>query len=330
MLNFMNCLGKISLVILLLTTFAHAGLDQIINPQSGMFDFIGISASDTHSSVSDMPDTSGVNADHDVRYYTKDETNEIVEGNTFDFFLNNTNSDISAPIQYFVMDASETGDAESSFSDTITNDAFLIDTFATSTSEPTFTELVIGIYVLHIHADTTTGANVGSARLYWELWKRTHPGGVETLLITSEESNILTGIKTSLEIHGTLATDTTLASTDRLVTKVYANIETSRPTDPVVTFYAEGTTATHFEVKTTISAYDDRYVEVRGDTMTGNLIVDADVTCDTLNYTTLNPAVSGGDAAWEVDGSNDLMPVIGAFTTVHFEVDGNDDIMPIL
>ncbi|HDY68905.1 MAG TPA: hypothetical protein ENH85_14080 [Candidatus Scalindua sp.] len=230
-------------------------------------DELGASKPSIHTS--DMPDTGGTNDDHDPRYYTKDEVNDIVEGAAFDFFLNDTNSDISAPTQYFVMDPTLTGEAESSFSDTITNDAFLIDTFATSTSEPTFTELIIGVYTLHIHADTTTGASTGTARLYFELWKRTHPGAVETLLITSEESNLLTGVKTSLEIHGSLTADTVLDVTDRLVIKVYANIEVSRPTDPVVTFYAEGTTSTLFEVKTTIAAFDDRYIEVLGDTYAG-------------------------------------------------------------
>ena len=207
----------------------------------------------------------------DIRYYTKDEVNDLVEGASFDFFLNDTASDIDT---YFVMDPSETDEAESSFSDTITGDAFLIDTFATSTAEPTFTELMIGIYSLHIHAETTVGANVKTVRLYYELYKRTHPGAVETLLVTSEESSILTNVKDAVEIHGSLTSDTILDSTDRLVVKIYANIEDGAPprnTDPLVTLYAEGNLASRFEVKTTISAFDDRYVEVTGDTMTGNL-----------------------------------------------------------
>ena len=212
----------------------------------------------------------------DIRYYTKDEVNDIVEGASFDFFLNNTNSDISSPTQYFVMDPTETGEAESSFSDTVTGDAFLIDTFATSTSEPTFTELIIGIYSLHIHAETTVGANIKTVRLYYELYKRTHPGGIETLLITSEESDVLTDTKLAVEVHGTLSSDTILDSTDRFVVKIYANIEDDAPprnTNPLVTLYAEGNLASRFEVKTTIAAFDDRYVQVTGDRMTGDLLM---------------------------------------------------------
>ncbi len=234
-----------------------------------------------HENLPDMP--SATNADHDPRYYTKDEINDIVEGAAFDFFLNDTASDIGG---YFVMDPSETGEAESSFSDTITGDDFLIDSFATSTSEPTFTELIIGIYSLHIHAETTVGANVKTVRLYYELYKRTHPGGVETLLITSEESSILTNVKEAVEVHGSLSSDTILDSTDRLVVKIYANIEDGDPprnTNPLVTFYAEGNLASRFEVKTTISAFDDRYVEVTGDTMTGPLTLDSAIPVFTMN-----------------------------------------------
>ncbi len=239
-----------------------------------------------HSDLSDMPDVGGTNPDHDPRYYTKDEVNELVEGASFDFFLNNTGSDIGG---YFVMDPSETGDAESSFFDTITGDAFLIDSFATSTTEPTFTELMIGIYSLHIHTETTVGANVKTVRLYYELYKRTHPGAVETLLVTSEESSILTNVKDAVEIHGSLTSDTVLASTDRLVVKIYANIEDGDPprnTNPLVTLYAEGNLASRFEVKTTISAFDDRYVEVTGDIMTGNL---------TMNASTANINLTSGN-----------------------------------
>ncbi len=214
---------------------------------------------------------SGIQGNITLDVYTKDEVNSIVEGNTFDFFLNDALSGIGSP-EYFTMDPSETGLTESTFSGTITGDAFLIDSFVTSTSEPTFTELVAGIYALHIHADTTTGANVGTARIYWEFYKRTHPGGVETLLITSEESNILIGSATEIDIHGTASAVTVLGDTDRLVIKIYANIEVSRPSDPIVTLRAEGTTATHFEVVTTLTAFDDRYVEVEGDTMTGQLL----------------------------------------------------------
>ena len=133
---------------------------------------------------------------------------------------------------------------------------------------------MIGIYSFHVHAETTVGVNVKTVKIYYELYRRTHPGGTETLLVTSEESSVLTDIKSAVEVHGTLSSDTILASTDRLVIKIYANIEDDDPprsTNPLVTLYAEGDLATRFEVKTTISAFDDRYVQVTGDTMTGTL-----------------------------------------------------------
>lgn len=251
-----------------------------------------------HDTLPDIPTQIGEDAGHNAIYYTKDEVNDIVEGNTFDFFLNNTLAGIGSP-EYFTMDPTETGEGASTFSDTITNDAFLIDSWATSTSEPTFSALVSGIYAFHIHAETTTGANVGTVRLYWELYRRLADSPfTETLLITSEQSNILVGAELEYDIHGTLATDFMLDVTDRLVLKVYANIEVSRPTDPVVTLTAEGSTAAHFEVVTTITAFDDRYVQVAGDTMTGPLNMSSDINiADThhlvIGNDSLIPIVSG-------------------------------------
>ena len=210
----------------------------------------------------------------DIRYYTKDEVNDIVEGNTFDFFLNNTLSGIGTP-EYFTMDATQTGEAESTFSDTITGDAFLIDSFTTTVSEPTFTNLVAGIYSFHIHGETTVGINVKTVRLYWELYRQLGDSPfTETLLLTSEESDVLTASNTEYDIHGSLVDSFMLNASDRLVLKVYANIENDSPprnTNPLVTLRVEGTTASHFEVVTNISAFDDRYVQVTGDSMTGNL-----------------------------------------------------------
>ncbi len=238
------------------------------------FNLLALNARLRHSLLLDIATSPEDNADHDGRYYTKDEVNDIVEGNTFDFFLNDTLSGIGSP-EYRTMDATPTGDAESTFSDTITGDAFLIDSFTTSVTEPTFTNLVAGIFSLHIHGETTVGANVKTVRLFWELYRRLADAPfTETLLITSEESDILTSDDTEYDLHGSLADAFMLNATDRLVLKVYANIEDGDPprnTNPLVTLRAEGVTASHFEVVTNITAFDDRYVQVTGDTMSGDL-----------------------------------------------------------
>ena len=242
----------------------------------------------------------------DKTFYTKEEIDGFLAGISFDFFLNNTASDIGT---YFVMDPTQTGDAESSFSDTITGDGFLIDSFATSTTEPTFTELVSGIFSVHIHAETTVGANVKTVRLYFELYKRTHPGGTETLLFTSEESEVLTDTKTAIDVHGFLSSDTVLASTDRFVLKIYANIEDGDPprnTNPLVTLYAEGTLATRFELKTIVSAFDERYLLLNGSNanttidIQGQNLVTRDIECrflDALTVTCNSASATGSFSA---------------------------------
>lgn len=265
----------------------------------------------SHADADDMPDTGGTVSDHDVRYYTKDEVNEIVEGAVFEYFLNDTLSGIGSP-EYRTMDPTETGDVESDFADTITDDAFLIDSFITVAPEPTFVNLMSGIYSFHLHAETTTGVGVKTTRLFWELYKRLASDPfTETLLLTSEESTILTNSDTEYDIHGTLSTDVVLGDTDLLVLKVYANIEDGDPprnTDPLVTFHAEGTTATHLEVRTTIGAFDDRYVFVAGDTSTGKQAIRVTSQQLELEHDASNQADftvgSGGDLTLTTSGGD--------------------------
>ena len=152
------------------------------------------------------------NLNLDGRYYTQGEIHELIAGANFDFFLNDSASDIGG---YSVMKSDETGEAESSDSAVIVADATPIEEYATPVGEPTFTTISGGTYSLHFHASTTVGANVGTVRIYYELYSRTHPGGIETLIATSEESDVLTAVKTSYEVHCT-HTETIIGVDDRL------------------------------------------------------------------------------------------------------------------
>lgn len=260
---------------------------------------------------------------------TKEYVDTLSAGIEFDFFLNNTASDIGT---YFEMKAEATGEAESSFTETITADATLIDVWATASGDPALTTLAEGAYELHFHADTTVGANVSTARIYFEFYKRS-AGGAETLLTTSEESNVLTSNTVSLQVHANLITDEDILVTDRLVIKVYGNIDTSRPSDPDVTIYAEGLNATRFAISTTSTASDNRYF-VKNGLSGGQIAYGGNATGDDLELHSTSHATKGtinlGDTAYVDEVNNRLGIGIAAPTDLlHLYATGADTTLKI-
>ena len=208
---------------------------------------------------------------------TKEYVDTALGGIAFDFFLSDT-----ADGSFSVMFPQETGDAQSTDFETITSASLpgtLIEAYITETSEPTFVVLTEGVYTFHFHGevDTTTGRD--KAKVLFELWQ-TDLSGVDILkLMTSEQSAQLTTTETQYEVHAVLPSETLIGVTDRLVLKVYGILvaATGNP-DPVVTITMEGTgattTATRISIKTDLTAFDDRYVEVAGDTWTGTMNTD--------------------------------------------------------
>lgn len=204
-----------------------------------------------HVDLNDMPSAS--NPDHDARYYTQDQVNELVAGSSFDFFFSDNASLIA---DYNFMFPAETGEAESSFTETVDANGVVIATFITEVGQPTFSVITEGVYEVHIHASATVAGDK-DAVLFWELWERDGSGN-ETLLISSEETIVLTAASTQYDIHGNLLTEERLDG-NRLVVKVKANLATMTGNDPDVTIVQEGITDSRILVRTTIGAFDDRY-----------------------------------------------------------------------
>ncbi len=227
---------------------------------------------------------------HDPRYFTHAEVLDLIEGAAFSFHPSDTADGTIAG--YNIMFDLDTDEAESTIGVEIIADDTLIKAFITETGQPTFTALAAGVYAGNLHLLATT-AGKKDTKIYWTLLKRA-AGGAETLLITSEESAVLTNTETHYEIHGVLTTDQTLLSDDRLVFKVYGNQDTGAGGDATATLYMEGTTATRVDVLTHFLAFDDRYVQVTGDTMTGSLAMgDNSVTgLDTLAFTDYSGVLS--------------------------------------
>ena len=182
-----------------------------------------------------------------------------------DFFFTDTLHAI-AGIYYQMVD-SPTEEAESTFISAPLGggDGQVLVNWATNSGVPGTLALPGGVFGCHIHASKSGNRSV---RLYYEVYKRTDPGGVETLLLTSEVSDLVTA-KAGFEIHASIATETDLDTTDILVIKWYANLGTGNPT--TITLYAEGTSDSHLKVPVESSIFNNIYVRRDGVTpLTGD------------------------------------------------------------
>ena len=76
--------------------------------------------------------------------------------------------------------------------------------------------------------------------------------GIEQLMMTSEETGVLTNSETIYDVHATLSAEVILEADDRLVLKVYGNID-GAGSDPDATVYQEGVTTTRVVVAAPLS-----------------------------------------------------------------------------
>lgn len=199
----------------------------------------------------------------DGRYYTEDEVDEIIAGVLLNYWLSDTADGVIGG--YNRLFDTDTGEAQSSIGPiTIAADPTTIKAFVTEIGKPALTILSAGVYALDIHAKTTVGANVKPAHLRWYLKKRTHPGGVETPLLTSEDSSALTDAEEHYTLCTTLAEQIEIGATDRLTLLVVGIPEGAKPGDPDVTIYMEGTCASRIAIRTTSAALDARFLRTDG------------------------------------------------------------------
>ena len=265
---------------------------KVVDDGNGYGKLVLDASSINHGNLGDMPDAGGTNTDHDARYFTHTEVLELIEGAAFSFHPSDTADGVIAG--YNIMFDEDTGEAESTIVVDITANDTLIKAFITESDQPTFTSLSAGVYAGQLHLSATT-AGKKDTKVYWTLSKRA-AGGAETLLITSEESAVLTNTNTHYAIHGSLTTDQTILSDDRLVFKVYGNQDTGAGGDATATIYMEGTTATRIDVQTHFLAFDDRYVQVAGDTMSGDLDMGTNSISNIASISATGSIVTGTNA----------------------------------
>ncbi len=184
----------------------------------------------------------------------------------FEFFLNNTASDIGG-IYYKMLDL-PTGEVQSSFTSAPlgeSDDQPLVN-FATEAGVPSIGTFQHGIYSAHIHAEKTVG--IKPVQIYFAIY-RYEPDTTETLITTSEVSDLITS-ETEVELHAVLASDVEVNNADRLILKWFANVGATG-SDATVVLYVEGTTAAHLllpittEILTSIFVRRDGTVSLTGD-----------------------------------------------------------------
>lgn len=115
----------------------------------------------------------------------------------------------------------------------------LVASFATAAGDTGITLLPMGQAFRHFHVGTGAANQVG--RLKVELYKRTHPGGVETLLRSGYSQNFNDAQGQELEWGQFFETGHALDPTDRVVFKLYT-ARVSGPATCDVKVYFEGTT----------------------------------------------------------------------------------------
>ncbi len=103
-------------------------------------------------------------------------------------------------------------------------------------------ELPIGVYNFHIHCQASSATKLS---MYAELYHR-NAGGTETLLLTTEDSDLIPIIKGSIGFHGTLATEKDWIAGDRIVIKLYGKNNSASSRN--LTIYVEGNTASRAEL----------------------------------------------------------------------------------
>jgi len=181
------------------------------------------------------------------------------------YYMLNTASGES---DYKLCASSAPGGGEQSVSGTsLSDDDYIQGWIAPNTNEPD--KLLLGVYNWRIYAEKTSGTKI--LRLYWKLVERKNDDS-EVVIGTSVVSNEITSGKSSYIIPLTLSADHDIASDSYVVGKIHANVS-GGGNAPSVTLYYEGDSASHWQIPVNTEIFNNTYVNIDGDTMTGDLVM---------------------------------------------------------
>jgi hypothetical protein len=174
----------------------------------------------------------------------KEYVDSSIPANVSLFFTENS-SDIGGV--YLDMEVSPVTDTEESTLTAIPGSSAgtLMATFATLLADRVIGEIVelpVGVYGFHVHCEASSADKLS---MYAEIYHR-NAGGTETLLLTTEDSNLIPTTKGSITFHGSLLTEKEWVSTDRIVIKLYGKNNSAASRN--LTIYVEGDTASRSEL----------------------------------------------------------------------------------
>ena len=140
--------------------------------------------------------------------------------------------------------------------------------YATVTGQPNLTTIVQGQYDVHMHMYKTGTKPVS---VYFKLFSRTEPAGIETLIFTTETSTALDTTSAEYSLHAFLDTDVSISTSDRLVLKAYANV---------------GSTGSDITVKTDVGGLNNSHLSIKlSPTVLNNYIKTDQTTPQTIGLT---------------------------------------------
>ena len=148
------------------------------------------------------------------------------------YFFYNTAADIST---YLQQKQPVSPDAQEDLTTASVNNDDILQTFISASSTPGVTFIPEGEINVYLSARQSAGTAV--SRVYAEIYKRSLPA-TETLLATTDNSQILTSSFASTTISAAIP-DTVLLATDRIVTKIRADV-TSIVVNPTIVLAIEG------------------------------------------------------------------------------------------
>ncbi len=245
---------------------------------------------------------------------TKHYVDTAVSGLEFDFFFTDTASDIGG---YWNMVDIDTGEAESSHTTAglAAGNNQLIESFVTEDGTPEFPFLIASVYDAHFHAEKEGGASK-IVKIYWTLSNRS-PGGTETVLFTSEESEEIVDDSGNFDVHAVLAEDEQVDG-NRLVVKFYANITGGGGTVDII-LYQEGVTDSHVALRSATSSLSELFLLRNGNGwMNGDLNVGGNriINAGDSNFSTIQATAFFGNGTGITGIPQDLnahfVPYIGA------------------
>ncbi len=219
-----------------LTTPTSSDVLAIVDDPSGSPETKKITAANLFTNVTDPTN----NQDAATKKYVDDN----IPANVFLFFTENS-SDLGGV--YLDMEVDPVTDGEENTLTVIPADSTgtLMASYATQLNDGVIdgiVELPIGVYGFHVHCEASSADKLS---MYAEVYHR-NAGGTETLLFTSEDSNLISITKGSIAFHGSLTTDKEWIAGDRIVIKLYGKNNSAASRN--LTIYVEGDTASRAEL----------------------------------------------------------------------------------